>query len=433
MSYTIIDRTLNGKKSSGIRGKFLKRLKGTIKEQVKKHVVDGNVTDLVGSSKKKITIPSKNLKQPKFSHGEGGRKEYVVPGNKEYSPGDRIPRPKKGGGDGSGKKASKDGEATDEFAFELSHDEYLDMFFEDCELPDLQNTTITKTDNFETRRAGFTTDGPSSMLNTIQTMRRSKGRRIGLKRKKKKQLLEVLLLQMEKLTALLEANPDDKDLKLEYDELNKEILALHRKLKAVPFLDDTDLRFNRWEKVPVPTSQAVMVNIMDVSASMGKWEKEMAKRFFMLLYFFLTRNYKRVDLVWIRHHTRATIVSEDEFFKGRESGGTLVSTGIEKMDEVIRQKYSPEEWNIYGCQASDGDNWSEDTHLVTDMLERKILPIVRYYAYIEIDKSGRDNELWREYDKTLSKKFKQFQMKKVQDVSNIYPVFQELFRKKVHG
>ena len=178
-----------------------------------------------------------------------------------------------------------------------------------------------------------------------------------------------------------------------------------------------------------------MCNIMDVSASMGKWEKEMAKRFFMLTYMFLRRNYKRVEVVWIRHHTRALEVTEEEFFKGRESGGTLVSTGIEKMVEVISSpdRFPPSEWNIYGCQASDGDNWSDDTHLAIEYLERKILPVARYYAYIEIDKSGRDNELWREYEKKLAKKFKHFQMKKVKDAADISPVFHELFRKKKHG
>lgn len=433
MSHVIIDRTINGKRSSGIRQKFLKRVKGTLRDQVKKHIIEGNVTDLVGGSGKKITIPAKNLKQPKFSHGKGGKKEFIVPGNKKYSQGDRIPRPPANGNEGGGKKATKDGEGTDEFSFEISHDEYLDMFFEDCELPDLQNTTIVKTDNYETRRAGYQIDGAPSMLQLIRTMRQSKGRRIGLRRKEKQKKLQELEEMLAHMQAILAYNPDDNDTKAEIARLEEEIATLSRRLKAVPFIDQTDLRYNRFEKVPVPTSQAVMCNIMDVSGSMGKWEKEMGKRFFMLLYFFLTRNYKKVDIVWIRHHTVAKEVTEEEFFKGRESGGTLVSTGIEKMYEVVSARYPVNEWNIYGCQVSDGDNWSDDTIVAIDILEKKIIPMVRYYAYIEVDKSSRENELWIEYEKKLAGVYKKFQMKKVQDVSHIYPVFQELFRKKKYA
>jgi len=434
MAYTIIDRTLNGKRSSGNRQKFVRRVKRTIRKQVNEQIANGSVKDLVEGKGKKINIPKKDLSQPTFRSGNGGKRDFVLPGNKKFTQGDRIPRPE-GGAGGGGKGASKDGEGEDSYQFTLSQEEFLDMFFEDCELPDLKDTTIVKTDKFESKRAGYSTDGPAAMLNIPRTMRQSKGRRIGLLRKnKKKQLIELEAQELELIGLLYDAQQAEDEAEIErlnatLEEVKHKIQGLRRKLRAVPFIDDNDLRYNRWVKHPIPTTQAVMLNLMDVSASMGEWEKEMAKRFFMLLYLFLTRNYERVDVVWIRHHTRATEVDEEEFFKGRETGGTLVSTGLQLMDEIIKSRYPVDEWNIYACQASDGDNWQEDTHAAIDILKKKILTIARYYAYIEVDKSKRTSDLWPRYE-AVAKQYEHFQMRKVGDVNEIYPVFKELFKKK---
>lgn len=434
--YTIIDRTKNSKRSSVNRQKFIKRVKKTAIKQISKQVADdGSITDLVKKKDRSISVPKKDLRQPSFRHGKGGKREAVLPGNKKFSQGDRIPRPQGQGQGGLGKKgkASKDGEGEDAYTFDLTHEEFLELFFEDCELPDLRETTIIKTTKFDTRRAGFSTDGPPAMRNTLRTMKISKGRRIGLNRKNKKKNLEDLekeaLILMEQITSLHENNEDTTELEDKFKYITEKIVVARRKLKAVPYIDNSDLRYNRWEKVPLPTTQAVMLNVMDVSASMGQWEKDIAKRFFMLLYLFLTRNYERVDVVWIRHHTRAKEVDEDEFFRGRETGGTLVSTGLALMEEIIKERFPENQWNIYACQASDGDNWQSDTEVALEILNEKILPIARYYAYIEVDKNNRNTDLWPKYEK-VSKKHKHFQMRKVDDVSKIYPVFKELFRKR---
>jgi uncharacterized sporulation protein YeaH/YhbH (DUF444 family) len=147
--------------------------------------------------------------------------------------------------------------------------------------------------------------------------------------------------------------------------------------------------------VPVPTSKAVMFCLMDVSGSMDEGRKDLSKRFFILLYLFLTRHYEKIDIVFIRHHTQAQEVDEENFFHARETGGTVVSSALVLMEEIIRARYSPSEWNIYGAQASDGDNWHHDSGRCRELLAEKILPLCRYYAYVQV--AEEEQNLWEEY------------------------------------
>lgn len=429
MTHIIIDRRKNEKgKSSVNRQRFVKRVKEQVREAVKDAIREGNIKDIVGEKGKKIRIPGKGLSKPEFHHSNsGGISDRVYPGNDQFSQGDRINRPPSGGGGGD-PEASPDGEGTDEFDFHLTREEFLDLFFEDLELPDLVRKSISKIDDFSWKRAGFSVDGNPSRLNVLRSMKQSKGRRIALRLPKKKKIAA-----LEEELALIEsiASQSRSDEQLErMVVIAAEIAKLKRKMKAVPFIDDTDLRYNRWEKVPVPTTQAVMFCIMDVSGSMGEWEKEMAKRFYMLLYLFLMRNYERVDIIFIRHHTIATEVDEDTFFYSRETGGTLISPALELTKKIIDERYPPSEWNIFGCQASDGDNWGEDSDHAKSLLLNQILPIAQYYAYIEIDKrGGKDSDIWPYYE-AVKKATTNFEMAVVSDVTEIYPVFRGLFEKR---
>ncbi len=130
------------------------------------------------------------------------------------------------------------------------------------------------------------------------------------------------------------------------------------------------MRYNRFTRVVVPRAKAVMFCLMDVSASMGEREKDLAKRFFILLHLFLKRKYERVDVVFIRHTHEAKEVDEHEFFYGRETGGTVVSSALEQMIEIRDKRYSPAEWNIYCAEASDGDNSGGDTEHCVELLTR---------------------------------------------------------------
>ncbi len=428
MAHIIIDRRKNSKgKSTPNRQRFLKRVKQQVTDAVRDVIRNGNVGDIVNSKEKKIKIPGKGLDQPTFSHDQtGGVRDTVRPGNKHYNQGDRINRPPEGGG-GGGKSGSKDGVGEDDFSFHLTKDEFLDLFFQDLELPDMIKKSIAKLDEYENRRAGYSVDGNPARLNLLQSMRTARGRKIGLRSPKKKKLK----ILEEELLSLTAQQPYNTKTTSRIAEIKEEIIVLKRKIAAIPFLDDIDLRYNRWEKVPVPTTQAVMFGIMDVSYSMGEWEKEMAKRFFMLMLLFLHYNYERVDIVWIRHHIQAKEVDEDEFFHSKETGGTIVSSALELMRDIIADRYPTSEWNIFGCQISDGDNWIDDNLQACEVLKNHILPQSQYFAYVEVDQRRQpgDSDLWKPYQQ-VKDAANNMEMSIINDVSEIYPIFRRLFEKR---
>jgi hypothetical protein len=434
--HVIIDRRKNDKgKSSVNRQRFLGRVNRQVREAVKDTIRSGNIKDLSSSKGKKIKVPLKDLDEPSFNHGEGGVFDHVLPGNKKFVSGDRVNRPSnEGGGGGGGKKGAADGEGDDEFSFHLTKEEFLDIFFEDLALPDLLKKEIASTEEFENHRAGFTQSGSPSRLNVPRSMKQAKSRRLALRSTKKKamRLLEEELKQLELTIQSRQANGEDVSSEEEQAKIIREkITHLKKKIKAVPFIDEVDLRYNLWQKYPVPTTQAVMFCIMDVSGSMGEWEKEMAKRFFMLLYLFLTRKYERVDLVFIRHHTQPKEVDEQEFFYSAESGGTIISPALELMRQIVDERYPLNQWNIYASQASDGENWSDDCELSREVLINKIMPITQYFAYIEVDRNStdRESEMWPYYE-DVKAQFTNFAMSKITDQVDIYPVFKNLFDAK---
>jgi uncharacterized protein len=181
-----------------------------------------------------------------------------------------------------------------------------------------------------------------------------------------------------------------------------------------------------------------MFCLMDVSGSMTEHMKDLAKRFYILLYIFLKRRYKNVDVVFIRHTHEASEVDEDTFFNSPETGGTVVSTALEEMAKVVADRYDPDSWNIYAAQASDGDNTASDNDRTASLLTREILPICQYYAYLEVGRDAehfppgfirRDSDLWQTYT-SLIKNGAPMAMRKVGHRRDIYPVFRELFAKK---
>ena len=210
-------------------------------------------------------------------------------------------------------------------------------------------------------------------------------------------------------------------------ELREEIQRLKNKIENIPFIDTFDLRYDNRIDQPKPTTQAVMFCIMDISGSMGRQEKDMAKRFFMLLYLFLTRTYEKIQVVFISHHTVANEVDEDSFFYSRETGGTVVSSALKLLHKIIQQRFPSSEWNIYAAQASDGDNWHNDSDTCKQLLNQKIMPYMQYFAYIEITQDTHQN-LWEQYVK-LKPDWPNFAMQRIEEPSDIYPVFRKLFQK----
>ncbi|WP_374354868.1 YeaH/YhbH family protein [Chitinimonas sp.] len=414
----LIDRRLNGKNKSAInRERFLRRFRGQIKEAVARSIKGRSITDI--DSGEKISIPVKDVNEPVFGHAQGGMRESVHPGNEEYQRGDQIDRPDGGAGGGGG-KASQDGEGEDDFTFELSREEFLNFFFDDLELPNLVKTQLAATQSFKQVRAGYTADGTPSNINIVRSLKGALGRRIALSAAPMARLDEA----REELDELLETL-DEHDPAVQ--ALREEIRALKTRIIGIPFIDPFDLRYTNRVKVPRPSTQAVMFCVMDVSGSMDEQKKDTAKRFFILLYLFLMRAYEKIEVVFVRHHTQAQEVNEHDFFHARDTGGTVVSSALKLVDKIIGERFPTNDWNIYIAQASDGDNWDSDSVICKDILLGKVLPLVQYYAYIEITE-GEPQNLWMEYQK-IAAACGHFAMRKIQSQADIYPVFRDLFKK----
>jgi len=427
-----IDRRLNPKgKSLGNRQRFVRRARVQIREAVQRSLKDSAVADI--AKDRKIKISTKGTKEPRFRLDPrgGGEHDFVLPGNKEFVPGDEIKKPQSGAG-GRGKNAADSGEGEDDFEFTMTQDEVLDIFFEDLELPNLVRTTLKETPSKTWKRAGITTYGSPTQINLIRTMRNSFGRRLAMHRPR---LADIAALEAALDDA--EREPDGEDTRAKIAALKEQLARANAKRKWVPFVDPLDVRFNAFSEQPVPTSQAVMFCLMDVSGSMGEREKDLAKRFYMLLHLFLRRRYDKVDVVFIRHTHDAQEVDEQEFFYSRQSGGTIVSTALDKMLEIQKERYATADWNIYAAQASDGYTQSGDARRCVEMLNDEIMPLCQYYAYIEIlderemevfasEDSGA--ELWRAY-RTVSERWPNFATKRISKPADIFPVFRELFKK----
>lgn len=420
MSY-IIDRRLNGRNKSMVnRQRFLHRYRQHIREAVTDAVNRRSITDM--DRGEQISIPSRNTHEPVISHGPGGKQHRVFPGNKDFSTGDQLEKPESSaGGNGSG-KAGNQGEGEDEFSFYITKEEFLNYLFDDLALPNMIKKTLSQSKEFRTRRAGFVSEGTPNNLSVVRSLRNAHARRIGMTVGKRRRLKE-LLAELQVL------QPQQNDQRPQVLELQAQIDELQRKLKTVPFLDDLDLRYRNQVKVPMPSSKAVMFCLMDVSGSMTQDIKDIAKRFYILLYLFLQKSYEHIELVFIRHHTSAREVSEEDFFYSRETGGTIVSSALKLMQEIIQERYSGSEWNIYAAQASDGDNWDDDSPLCAQLMQEQLLPMVQYFAYIEITPSHHQ-ALWEAYTGLTRSHPSSFAMAQIRQPADIYPVFRELFAKE---
>jgi uncharacterized protein len=414
----IVDRRLNpGSKSLENRQRFLRRAKARVQGAVKKSSQDRDIRDVLEGGE--VSIPLDGMNEPRFRR-EGGTRDMVLPGNKKFVEGDVLPR----SGEGRGRKASDPGEgdSEDAFRFVLSRDEFVDLFLDDLELPDLVKRKLAEAESEGLRRAGYSTSGSPANISVSRTVQLAMARRIALRRPRPETI------------AQLEAEIADCD-EARRVELMAELDALKAKFRRIPYIDPIDIRYRRFETMPKPVAQAVMFCLMDVSGSMSEHMKDLAKRFYMLLYVFLTRRYRHVEIVFIRHTNRAEEVDEDTFFHGPASGGTLVSSALQAMHEIVRSRFRPADWNIYAAQASDGDNSISDGEVAGRLLTEMILPVSQFFAYLEVDETSGstfdmpDSALWTLYQR-LRADGAPLSMRKVSDRSQIFPVFHDLFQRR---
>lgn len=434
---SIVDRRSSPKGASlGNRQRFVNRARSHIRQAIKENLKARRLTD--ADSGETISIPSDGVHEPRFvPDRQAGRWQRVLPGNREFHEGDRIPR-SGGGSSGAGGEASDTETGEDDFTFTLSRDEFMDLFFEDLALPDLIKRRLVAETSSEPARAGLATSGPPNRMNLERTMRQSMARRVALGRPS-----EALLATIEREIAQLRsgeivpASGGDPEARIR--ELEAMLARARERRRVVPYIDPLDVRYNHFERQPRPVAQAVMFCLMDVSASMDEDMKDLAKRFFMLLHMFLRRQYEHVEVVFIRHTQYAEVVDEETFFHSRESGGTVVSSAFEELLRVIDQRYPADDWNIYLAQASDGEDIPGDVEHCVELLREQILPITQYAAYVEIARgtgpawltrsAAAESVLWEGY-RELGDATSNFAMRRIAEAGEIYPVFRDLFRRE---
>lgn len=419
MSY-FIDKRQDSRYQHAInRQRFIRRFHEEIKSLVSKVIQGRKLSDV--EKGEVLHLPLKTIQEPVFKHGSGGYLHSVLPGNQDYITGDKIVKPpsKEGSGSGPGANSSEE-TGWDDFRFYLSKEEFLNIFFDDLALPNLTKLALHALPMKEIARGGYSRTGIPPRLHLLRTFRQAMPRRLSTQRHLADRIkaIEIALVSLEKNT---QSNPQKRI------ELLEELRQL--KAKKIPFLDKIDLRYSQQHTVEKQGSQAVMFCIMDVSGSMDEIKKSLAKQFFILLYLFLTRHYHHIKIIFIRHHTLATEVNEEDFFYSQETGGTVVSSALELLDSLIRDRFSPKDWNIYVAQASDGDNWQNDSPLCQRLLAENIMPFVQYYAYIEILPRFHQS-LWQSY-LDIATRFPHFALKTIEQSQDIYPVFHDLFKRKL--
>jgi uncharacterized protein len=417
----VLDRRLNpGGKNLENRQRFLRRAKAIVQHAVRQSSRSRDISDILEGGE--VSIPARGIDEPRFHHGPGGIRDEVLPGNKKFEEGDLLPRA--GGGGGGSARDGGDGEGEDAFRFVLSREEFLDLFLDDLELPDLAKRRLAEVENEGVRRAGYAVSGSPVNIAIGRTMRHALGRRIALRRPSP----QTIALLEGKLADCLD--PDGRV------ALQSEIAALGARMRRIPYIDPIDIRYRRFENVPKVVAQAVMFCLMDVSGSMSEHMKDLAKRFYMLLYIFLTKRYRHVEIVFIRHTDRAEEVDEQTFFHSPATGGTVVSSAFEAMRRIVGERYPPDDWNIYAAQASDGDNSYSDGELTASLLRNHILPVSQYFAYLEVgdadertDGLASRSSLWGVYD-SLRTGGLPIAMRKVTTRGEIFPVFRDLFQRR---
>ena len=422
IKFSITDRRLNpsGKNLTN-RQRFLERVKHSVREAANRQIKGRKIDD---QSDAEVSISRDGIEEPTFNYDTTkGFWDVVLPGNKDFIVGDTIAKPPPGGG-GSGSQGAADGSGEDEFRFYISYDEFVNAILEDLSLPDMVKASEKETISFSMRRAGYTTVGAACNLALERTMIQGIARRISLKTPK--------LVRIRELEFELVAEEDDE----RRQEIEEEIESLQRRAEAITFLEKADLRYNNFIKQPNPMTKAVMFLVMDVSGSMGEREKTIAKKYFVLLYLFLRRKYKDIDVVFIRHHHMAEECDQETFFTKPETGGTVVSTAYEVEERIIRERYPISEWNIYHAQASDGDNTESDNQMCHVKLGH-MLPWMQYATYIEIgrDHTGdyyapRDSALWKMMT-GLQSDFGNLALRKITDENQVIDTFRSLFQSKV--
>ncbi len=343
-----------------------RRHRELVEESIKKNL--GNIIaeeSIIGKSRdKKIKIPIRGIKEFQFIYGRN--KPGVGSGDGSEKRGDKFAGEAQSG-NGKGRAGNQEGEEI--YETEITIEEVIRYLFDDLNLPDIDKKQLSQLEEKSYRKLGYQQRGIPPRL----AKKRSAVEKIKRKQATKRTLKE---LDQEKAQKYDEDSEDSSEIHISDIQIN----GLQK--NRFPFIED-DLRYYRIKEDNKRDYNAVVLCIMDVSGSMDQTKKYLARSFYFLLYQFLQLKYTNVEVVFIAHTTTAKEVNEKEFFHRGESGGTYISSGYGKAIEIINERYSPANWNIYAFHCSDGDNWSEDNKKAVDSA-KKLCEVCNLFGYGEI-------------------------------------------------
>jgi sporulation protein YhbH len=354
-----------------------KRHKEKVREAIKKNLGDivSEENIIMSDGKKQIKVPIRSLDQYRFRY-DYERQDHAGQGNGKSKVGDVIGRdPQRGQGKGQGEAGDQPGD--DYYEAEVSIDELAAIIFEDLGLPNLEEKRQAEMETETVRFTDVRKKGPMANLDKRRTIKEN----------------------IKRNAAAGDASFHD--------------------------IRTDDLRFKTWEPTVRYESNAVVLAMMDVSGSMGEFEKYIARSFYFWMVRFLRTKYNNVHIIFISHHTEAKEVTEDEFFHRGESGGTQVSSAYELALQIIKERYNPVDWNIYPFHFSDGDNlpWDNDrcVQLVTELMQQ-----CNIFGYGEIREGHyrSPSTLMSAYSKIQDKKFTAVT---ISDKREVYPALRKFF------
>jgi len=376
---TVADR------SASDRRRHKEKIEKAIKEGIHDIVAEESIIGQDG--KKKIKIPVRGIKEYQFIHGNGnGTKGVGSAQGQDIQKGQVVRQAKQQGQAGGKPDKPGDSKGEDYYDVEISLDELAKYLFDDLNLPDLAKKHSDTVEAERIKRKGYRPKGIRARLSKKETLKNK------IRRKK---------------SAIKNGT---------YDPESGERFPFHY----------DDLKYKHIEVTKKPITNAVIFMIMDVSGSMGKRKKFLARSFYFLLYQFLRYKYQNVEIVFISHTTEAQEVNEDDFFKKASTGGTYISSGLELAEKVAYERFNPSSWNIYTFHCSDGENWSQDNDKALSKME-ELIKISQLAGYIQI--KPEDSLLWGDemaevFAPLINDKFK---VCKIRDKDDVWPEFAKLF------
>lgn len=372
-------------RSASDRRRHKQKIEKAIKEGIHDIVAEESIIGQDG--KKKIRIPVRGIKEYQFIFDQGNNSKGVGSAQgKDIKKGQVIKEPKKkGSGRGKPGKPGKD-EGEDYYDVEISLEELASYLFDDLNLPELAKKNTGNVFVEKIKRKGYRTKGIRARLSKKETLKNK------IRRQKQ---------------AIKNGTHDPES------------------GERFPFHED-DLKYKHIEITKKPITNAVIFMIMDVSGSMGKTKKFLARSFFFLLYQFIRYKYQTVELCFISHTTKASEVNEDDFFKKASTGGTYISSGLILADEILHARYNPSSWNIYTFHCSDGENWSEDNDKAIEYMS-KLINISQLSGYIQI--TPNQQAIWGEEMADVFRHLEsdKFKICNIFDKNDIWPQFAKLF------